>query len=182
MALETRCGDLAARLRDLGEALNGLRVAVAEDRPRQGAPLLLDQLADAALELLGWHEEASGAAAAGWRASGRPRDLEVVQGELLACQAALQRIAERFAADLLNTRRLAQLGELGRERGREWRRWAESVGGALDDCQRGLLACSQATGGCWSELVELAGTGIGTGAAAPRSPALRGSGPVGEAS
>jgi hypothetical protein len=174
MALETRCGELAARLQSLGEALDDLRLAVAEDRPRQGAPLLLDQLADAVLDLLGWHQEAAAAAAAARSGAGRPRDLDGAQTGLLACQDALQRIAERFTADLFNTRRLSQIGDLGRERGREWRRWAESAGGALDECQRGLLACGQAAAACWSELAELAGHGAPPPASTDRAAPVAG--------
>ena len=171
MALETRFGELAGRLQVLGEALNDLRVVVAEDRPRQAVPLLLDQMADAALELLGAHQEAAAAAAAALAAAGRPRDLEGSQGSLLACQVSLQVLGERFAADLLNPRRLAQLGDLGRERGREWRLWAASAGGALDQCQQALLACGQAAGACWSELVEL--TTCGAVRLAPLNPLAR---------
>ena len=159
MALETRFNELDGRLQALGEALNDLRISVAEDRPRQGAPLLVDQLADAVMELLGWHAAAAAAAAAALAGAGRPRDLDGAQGGLLACQDGLQHIADRFAADLLNSRRLAQLGDLGRERGREWRLWAATVGGALDQCQQGLLACGQAAGNCWSELADLISCG-----------------------
>ncbi len=166
MSIATHSAELAGDLRALGEALDGLRVALAEDRPRDGAPLLLDQLGDAAVDLLGWLQDAEAAAAAVRREAGRPRDLEAAQGALLATQEGVQRMAVRFAEDLLNCRRVTEIGALGRERGREWRRFSESVQRSLDDCQQRLLRAGQALCTCWDDLTGLAGPGLPAPAAA----------------
>jgi hypothetical protein len=169
MAIETRFAELAGDLQALGEALDGLRVALVEDRPRQGAPLLLDQLGDATLDLLGWLQEAAAAAAAGRREAERPRDLEAAQGALLAAQERVQRIAVRFAEDLLNCRRVTEIGALGRERGREWRRFSDSVERSLDDCQQRLLRVGQALFNCWDDLTGLSVPGAAAPAATRRT-------------
>ena len=51
MALEASFQELDARLRSACEAFTDLRVAVVEDVPQRGAPLLVDQLGDAATDL-----------------------------------------------------------------------------------------------------------------------------------
>jgi hypothetical protein len=167
VSIETHFAELGGDLEALGEALDGLRVALAEDRPREGAPLLLDQLGDAAMDLLGWLQEAAAAAAAGRRGAERPRDLEAAQTALLAAQERVQRIAMRFAEDVLNCRRVTEIGALGRERGREWRRFSDSVQRSLDDCQQRLLRVGQALCNCWDDVTGLAVPG------APAPAALR---------
>lgn len=159
MALEASLRELGTRLQAAREAFDDLRVAVVEDGPRKGAPVLVDQLGDAATDLLGWIEEAIEAAAEGLREAERPRDLDAAQAALLTCHERSQQIARRFAADLLNGERVSEIHDLGRERGREWRLWSKSVKGALACCQEGLLGISGALLDCWREIAELTGSG-----------------------
>jgi hypothetical protein len=159
MALAASFRTLATRLQETREAFTDLRVAVVEDGPRSGAPVLVDQLGDAATDLLGWIEEASAAAVEALREAERPRDLEGAQGALLTCQEHWQQTVQRFAADLLNCARVVEIHDLGRERGRAWRLWSESVETALDGCQQGLLGTGSALSDCWREVSELAGAG-----------------------
>jgi hypothetical protein len=157
MALEASFQELDARLQDAREAFTDLRVAVIEDVPQRGAPLLVDQLGDAATDLLGWLEEAAGAGAEGLSHAARPRDLEAAQAALLTCHERLHQTSRRLWADLTSCERVTEIHDLGRERGRAWRLWSESVEKALDQCQTALLEADGAVLGCWKEIAELAG-------------------------
>jgi hypothetical protein len=159
MALEASFRELDARVKAVREAFANLRVAVVEDGPRRGAPMLIDQLGDAATDLLGWLEEAVEAGAEGLRQACRPRDLEAAQAALLACHERLQQAGQRFAADLLSCERVIEIHDLGRERGRAWQLWSESIKTSLDGCQAGLLGAGGAVLDCWKEIAELAGAG-----------------------
>ncbi len=157
MALEASFRELDSRLKGAREAFTDLRVAVAEDSPQRGAPMLVDQLGDATTDLLGWLEEAAEAGAEGLRHAGRPRDLEAAQTALLTCHERLQQVGQRFAADLMSCERVTEIHDLGRERGRAWSLWSGSVEKALDQCQATLLETEGALLGCWKEIAELAG-------------------------
>lgn len=170
MALEASFGVLATRLQAAQEAFSNLRVAVVEDGPSEGAPLLLDQLGDAVTDLLGWLEEAAEAAGEGVRQVRRPRDLERAQAALLTCHERWQKTQERLAADLLCCARIVEIHDLGRERGRAWRQWSTSVLAALDQGQDCLLHAGGALLDCWREIAER----TETPAAAKREPAAKG--------
>jgi hypothetical protein len=159
MALEASFRELDSRLKGACEAFTDLRVAVIEDIPRKGVPLLVDRLGDAVTDLLGWLEEAAGAGAEGLRHAGRPRDLDAAQAALLTCHERLHQAGQRLSADLTSCERVTEIHDLGRERGRAWRLWSESVEKALDQCQTALLEAGGAVLGCWKEIAELAGAG-----------------------
>jgi hypothetical protein len=136
MALENSFGELDQALAALREAVANLHVAVVEDGPERGAPLLVDQLGDAATELAGWVEEASRAAAAEPDPGRDPRTLETIGDRVLH---AAQRCHELFSCE-----RVQELGRLGRERGREWSLWSASIVAALERCQQALLDTQRA--------------------------------------
>lgn len=159
MAVEASFRELDDRIKAVRDAFSNLRVAVVEDGPRRGAPMLVDQLGDAATDLLGWLEEAAEAGAEGLRRAGRPRDLEAAQAALLASHERLQQVGQRFAAELLNCERVTEIHDLGRERGRSWQLWSESIEKSLGHCQTGLLGAGGAVLECWKEISELAGAG-----------------------
>jgi hypothetical protein len=169
MALAASFRELDARLQAAREAFTDLRVAVVEDSPERGAPMIVDRLGDAATDALGWLTEAADAGAEGLRQAERPRDLEAAQLALLACQERLHQVAHRFAADLLSCERVTEIHDLGRERGRTWKLWSASVKEGLDHCQAGLLGAAGALLDCWKEIAEISGaaglsvraTGIG---------------------
>ena len=154
MALEASFKELLARLTGAREAFTDLRVAVIEDSPRKGAPVLVEQLGDAATDLLGWLEEAAEAADLGLREAERPRDLEGAEAALLTCAERCQQVAERFASSLLSCERIVSIHDLGRERGREWRLWSGSVEEAIHHGQEGLLGVFGALFGCFREIAE----------------------------
>jgi len=95
VALEATFHALDDRLTAVREAFTDLRVALQEDSPRQGAPLLVDQLGDAATDLLGWLEEAAEAGAEALRQAGRPRDLDGWK-EITDLRIAPQRPTRRY--------------------------------------------------------------------------------------
>lgn len=154
MALEASFKELQARLSTAREAFTDLKVAVIEDSPRKGAPVLVDQLGDAATDLLGWLEEATEAAAQGLAEAERPRDLEGAEAALLTCAERCQQVAQRFASGLLSCNRIVEIHDLGRERGREWRLWSGSVEEAIHHGQEGLLGAFEALFGCFREIAD----------------------------
>jgi len=155
VAVEATFGTLDARLTAMRESFTDLRVVLQEDSPQRGAPLLVDQLGDAATDLLGWLEEAAEAGAEALRQAARPRDLDAVQAALLTCHERLHQVAQRFASDLLSCERAAEIHDLGRERGRAWSLWSASVERALGHCQAGLLAAGGAVLDGWKEITDL---------------------------
>ena len=156
MALEAAFQDLCARLAALREALSGLRTTVVEDKPLRGDVVLVDVFGDAAEDLLGWLEEALAAASAGQRAVDHSVDLDRARRSLITCQERFSRIAHRFSTDLAPYERVADLTRLGRERGGEWRAWANSVKEAFGWCHQPLFDVNQALFRCWQEIAERA--------------------------
>jgi hypothetical protein len=63
-----------------------------------------------------------------------------------------------YYAELFSFDRLAPLLQFGRERGREWMAWVESVRQGIDRCQPLLEAVSQVYLQCWQEMAERAGS------------------------
>jgi hypothetical protein len=157
MALERVFHDLRAALRRLGDALLGLRLTVREDKPLRGDTVLSDCYGDAADDLLGWLQEALQATAEGCPGGGQPLDFHRARRALTACHEGCQRLAQRFAAELVCYQRIADLRLLGRTRRGEWRAWAASVEEALDRCQQPLGEVNQTLFRCWQELAERAG-------------------------
>src|SRR5262249_15486170 len=138
----------------LHDALQGLGVTAREDKPLRGDTVLSDRYGDAIDDLLGWFEEARRAAAEGCESVGHPLDFNRARRALTACHEAFQSLAQRFAADLVNYQRIAELRLLGRRRRGEWRAWVGSLEEALDRCQQPLAEVSQALFCCWQELAE----------------------------
>src|SRR5262245_40387755 len=107
MALERVFRELEERLRRLHDALAGLGVTAREDQPLPGDTVLSDRYGDATDDLLGWLAEAIQAAGVGCRCVGHPLDLNRARRALTACHEAYQRLAQRFAADLVGYEHIA---------------------------------------------------------------------------
>lgn len=159
MSLRSEFQSLYAQLRRLHDALLSLRVTVVEDRPLEGGPaMLLDAFGDAAEDMLGWLEESlRSAAPLAESASDRAFDVNRARQSLVFCQDQFNRVAARFAFDLVSYERVAELMRLGRERRGEWRVWAGSVKESLDGCQQHLYDTTHALFRCWQEIAERVG-------------------------
>jgi hypothetical protein len=157
MALDTTFGDLSVRLERLRDGLVGLRLAVVEDKPLQGAGALLDRLGEAVLDLEEWLGESLDAAAGGRRAVQYPRDLEASRDALATCQERFQRFERQLSAEVTSFARITDLASLAHGRGREWTSWVASVCGSIDQCQGATHDVSEALFQCWKEIAERAG-------------------------
>lgn len=158
MTLEAAFQDLRLHCHHLHEAVLGLRLAIVEDKPLAGDVVLVDELSDAADDVLGWLEEARGAVTAGQQAAGAAYTIERARQALITCHAQVNRAQHRFVTDLAAYERVAALLHLGNERGGEWLAWAHSVHEALERCQQPVHDVQQTLLLCWQEMVERMGT------------------------
>jgi len=69
-------------------------------------------------------------------------------------QDLLNRFTALYIGELATHDRVAQLLEMGRERGREWRDWSEVVKTAIERCTTPMASAAVAMLECWSELGE----------------------------
>ncbi|HEV2708529.1 MAG TPA: hypothetical protein VGV59_21625 [Pyrinomonadaceae bacterium] len=160
MSLKTEIQGLYAQLQRLHDALMALRVTIIEDRPLEGARvMLLDAFGDATEDAVGWLEEAlvSVAPHAQLFKGEGTFDTDGARQTLVFCQEQFNRISHRFMFDLLAYDRIAELMRLGQERRGEWRVWAASVKQSLEGCQQHLYDTNQALFRCWQELAERVG-------------------------
>lgn len=157
MALETSFDELSLRLERLHDALTGLRLAIVEDKPLQGAGALLDRLGEAVLDLEEWLGGSLEAAAMGRRAAQYPRDLEASHNALATCHERFLRFQRQLSAEVTSFERIGDLLSLAHGRGREWTSWVASVRSSIDQCQGATQDVSEALFQCWKEIAERAG-------------------------
>ncbi|MFL6258572.1 MAG: hypothetical protein ACJ76Y_02570 [Thermoanaerobaculia bacterium] len=167
MALDGAFGELTLRLERLRDGLLGLRLAVVEDKPLQGAGALLDRLGEAVIDLEEWLGESLDAAVQGRRAVEYPRDLEAARDALAHCQERFLRFQRGFSAEVTSFGRIADLAALERGRGREWTSWVKSVRDSIDQCQGATHDVDEALFQGWKEIAEQAGA-----PASPHTPSL----------
>jgi hypothetical protein len=157
MALDATFKQLQARLRLLHESLTELHTTVIEDHPQADDVVLVDIFGDAAEDMLGWWQEAFTAATQAQQFCDPPLNLEAARRALALCQEHFHRIDQRFTTDLVRYERVAELTRFGRNRGGEWRAWANSVKEALERSRQPLYDVGQLLFQCWQELTERAG-------------------------
>lgn len=154
MALESAFESLGLELEKLRDALIGLRITVVEDKPLEGAVMLVDSYCDAAEDAVGWLEESRSSARAALSAVAHPADIASARRALITCHDAYTRISQRFANDLRAYDRMSELTRLGRIRRGEWEAWVGSVKQALDRCQQPMFDVYQAISVCWQEIAD----------------------------
>ncbi len=160
MALEKTFRRLSEQLRKLNDALFALRLTVVEDKPLRGEVALVDDFENAVEDLVGWLEEARGAASEAERRVGHPVDLERTRRALTTCQERFHRIEQGFSTDLVAYERLKDLAGLGSERRGEWQGWASIVRKGIEQCRQPLESTSKALSDCWQEIAERVGTTV----------------------
>jgi hypothetical protein len=158
MALEAAFADLTSRLRELRDVLQGLRLTTAEDRPEHGAVVLVETVGDVVENLAGQLEEALQAADKARRAAGPPLDLNRARRYVTVSQEAFHVLLQSFYAEFFSYDRVAPLVQFGKERGREWMAWVESVRHGTERCQPLLEAVTEGYFRCWQEMAERAGS------------------------
>ncbi|HKP01845.1 MAG TPA: hypothetical protein VJU77_00655 [Chthoniobacterales bacterium] len=136
------------------EAVSALHVTVTEDKPAAGAVVLVDQLENLVTDLSGTVEEADARAAQiilGSQLNGPSDQSRIALREI---HGLINRFTALYADELSAHDPIAQLLEMGRERGREWRDWSKVVKTAIERCAAPMKAAASAIMECWSDLAE----------------------------
>ncbi len=154
MSLEATFESLRRELARLQEAVSALHVTVTEDKPARGAAVLVDQLDNLVTELSSALEEADAHAARAIQGSQPNGPLDQTRIALREIHRLINRFTASYAGELAAHDPVAQLLEMGRERGREWRDWSQVVRKAIEFCARPTQAVAGALLECWSELAE----------------------------
>jgi hypothetical protein len=154
MSLDATLALLRQEIARMQEVVSALRVTVIEDRPARGSVVLVDQLDNLITDLSSALEEADALAAQALQGAQPNGTLENVRTALRDMHALINRCAASFIGDLASHDRLAQLLEMGDERGRGWWQWSQEVKTAIERCGAPLHAVAAALADCWSELAE----------------------------
>src|SRR5437899_4900532 len=154
MSLEATFESLRRDLARLQEAVSALHVTVTEDKPARGAAVLVDQLDNLVTDLSSNLEEADARAAQALQSSQPNGPLDQARTALRKVHELINRFTASYAGALSTHDHIAQLLEMGRERGREWREWSQVVKTAIERCAAPMKAASSAVLECWSELAE----------------------------
>jgi hypothetical protein len=159
MTLDAALASLRGNVARLQEALSALRVTVTEDAPRRRAVVLADRLDNLVTDMSSAVEEADAAVAHLLQIGAATVSTDVARDTLRAAHALLNRVAASYVRELAAYDSLAELLEMGRERGRGWREWAQEVKTAIGRCGAPLGAVAESIVECWSELAARAARG-----------------------
>lgn len=154
MSLQATLESLRRELAGLQEAVSALHVTVTEDRPARGAAMLVDQLDNLVTDLSSTLEEADARAAEalqGIQPNGPLGDMRAAAHDI---HKLLNRFGALYSGELATHDRIAQLLEMGRERGRGWHEWSQVVKTAIERCAPPMKRAADAMLECWSELAE----------------------------
>ena len=154
MSLEATLESFRRQLARLQEAVSALHVTVSEDKPARGAVVLVDQLDTLLTDLSSAQEEAAARAMQALHGIQPNGPLENVRAALPDIHELLNRFTAQYAGELATHDRIAQLLEMGGERGREWQAWSQEVKTGIERCALHLKAAAGAMLECWSELAE----------------------------
>jgi hypothetical protein len=155
MSLTAAVDRLWRAVHQLRDDAQALRLHALEDRPVGEPNKLVDDVGTASLTLAGWVEEALEGAAQAVVAGRYPTDLPRLNRALGACAAATERAAGQLTDELTGSRRLDQLGALGRG-GREQHAWVATIKQALDRTNESAWEVAFALTDCWREFAERA--------------------------
>jgi hypothetical protein len=175
MSIEAVFAHLTSAYAALRDSLQYLGLTVIEDRPPRDEVLLVERLGNLVEDLRGWTEEGCHAAGEAQQASAHPANLQQMRRALARANERLIVVEYRFFAEAASHDTSDALLRFGRQRGREWLAWSQSVVQALDSCRAPLRALDEACLQAWEELGERLGlrslslqtTNIGQQTAAP---------------
>jgi hypothetical protein len=158
VAIEAEFQHLIGKFDAAREALAGLRLTAVEDRPLRDQVLLVERLADAVDDLIGWLDEALAAAGDAQKAIRHPLNgYRACEALALANDRFIQLEYKFFSAGV-SYEEISELTRFGQRRGREWLGWTRSVVQALDQCRAPIRELDEALLHCWRELAERLGT------------------------
>jgi hypothetical protein len=152
MSLDAALESLRRTLRGLQESVSALQVTITEDKPGRGGAVLVDQLDNLVTDMSGMLEEADDRAAEALQTSKPNGPLDQTQSALGDVHGLINRFTALYTGELAAHDQIAQLLEMGRERGREWREWSQVVKTAIERCAAPMKTAAEALVECWSEL------------------------------
>src|SRR5215468_6010738 len=127
MSLETTFESLRCELGFLQETVSSLHVTATEDKPVRGEVALVTRLEDVVTDLVGTLEGALIYAAKGSQTSKQDQVSSELRITLRDSHDLINRFARTFYTNLATHESIAQLLQMGRERGKGWHRWAGVV-------------------------------------------------------
>jgi hypothetical protein len=154
MALETAFKEVNTQMRSLHDVFLDLRLAIVDERPAMGDPVLVDVFGDVADDLLAWLSAALICVGKGTQAARHPTQLGEARRHLVSSQEQFNNISHRFWSNLNSYERVSELVYLGRDRGGDWLVWAHTVKERLERCRQPLYSTNLALFRCWKELTE----------------------------
>jgi hypothetical protein len=154
MSLEATFESLRRDLARWQEAVSALHVTVTEDKPARGAAVLVDRLDNLVTDLSSTLEEADALAAQAIQGNQLNGPLDQERTVLREIHQLINRFTALYVNELAAHDAIAQLLEMGRERGREWREWSQEVKTAIERCAAPMKSAAGALLECWSELAE----------------------------
>jgi hypothetical protein len=157
MALEATFRTLFVQIRKLCDTLNAVLLTVG-DRPANRGAVLVDELENTVLDMLGLAQDARTAARVAQKALASPMDMDRARRALAKCQENFHRVERQFSNELVSYEKLYNLASLGSDRGGEWKPWAGSMKDAIEQGRQPIEETSKALAACWQELVEHSGT------------------------
>lgn len=129
VTVQSAYAELAAAVRRLRDITRELELIAVSDHPRGGDVALVDQVANAALEVSGAAEETATAF----------HDTTTGGASTVAlCQKHVLTLGQILVGRLAAPERLAELDALGAEHGREAGAWAGEVVRSVHSCQQSL--------------------------------------------
>jgi hypothetical protein len=154
MSLDATLTSLRRELAGLRDVMSALHVTVIEDRPARRSVVLVDQLDNVITDMTSALEEADALAVHAMHEAQPNGPLEAVQAALRGIHALLNRFTASYIGQLASHDHLAQLLEMGDERGRGWWEWSQEVKTAIERCAAPMSGVAGAMVACWSELAE----------------------------
>jgi hypothetical protein len=154
VSLEAAFDSLHRQLVQLQEAVAALHVTVTEDRPTGGAAMLVDQLDAVVADLSGAIDEANVHLMHAVHASQTNAPLDTVRRAAHDVHRALNRFTELYVGELATHDRIAQLLEMGIERGHGWREWSLVVKTTIERSAVPMKTVADAMAESWAEVAE----------------------------
>ena len=159
MAIEAAFERLVGTFSAAEETFQGLHLTVNEDRPGDGAVLMVERLGDLVQAMRGWLAEGRAAAMDARQAVTHPLNEHRARQALGRANERFIRLETMFFNEAVSHRAVEGLERFGRHRGGEWFGWCGSVAMALQACRAPLSALGEDILCAWQELSERLGAG-----------------------
>ncbi len=152
MTMESACAGLVGKLKEWRRELEALGTALT-DHPLDRPAALIDDFADAVLQVQGWLEGAVGEAEKCAEAGNETAMKEALKKGLPRVHREFAKATDDFFSTLGDPERDYELRRLAL-RGGEWVGWSRAVRRALGGCGKLIARAATALGECWCALLE----------------------------